>query len=61
MRVHQVSVWWKSKAGRGTASARPTGMASVAEMEGARAGRGLRELLIMQDLVPLKNSDFDLD
>lgn len=40
---------------------RPTGMASVAEMEGARAGRGLRELLIMQDLVPLKNFDFDLE
>lgn len=38
---------------------RPTGPASVAGMEGARAERGLGELLIMQDLVPLKNFDFE--
>lgn len=38
---------------------RPTGTASVAGMEGARAETGLGELLIMQDLVPLKNFDFE--
>lgn len=33
VRVSQVNMWWKSKAGRGTASAKAYSMASVAGME----------------------------
>ena len=61
VRVSQLSVWWNSRAGRGTASVVACRHGICGWSGGSKGRGGSRRGVVMKDFVPLKNFDFDLE